>query len=107
MGALGDLGEDAVELFHLAGAADHGAQSLREPEPLAQLACSGVGDQRGRGAVEHSRQFVHGEGLGQVVRGSAAHGFDGGVHRAGGGHGDDRGLGIKEFDFADHFQAVI
>ena len=45
MGALGDFGEDAVELLHLAGAADHGAQPLREPQPLAQLAGGGVGDQ--------------------------------------------------------------
>ena len=36
--ALRDFGKNAVELLHFAGAADDGAQALREPEPLAQLA---------------------------------------------------------------------
>jgi hypothetical protein len=107
MGALGNLGEDAVELFHLAGAADHRAQPLREAQPLAQLAGGGVGDQRGGGAVQNGGQFIHGEGLGQVVRGSAAHRLDGGVDRARGGHRDHRGLRVEQLDLGDQLQALV
>ncbi len=107
MRALRDLGEDAVELFHLARAADHGAQALREPQPLAQLARGGVGGERGRGALEHRRELVHGEGLGQVVGGSAAHGLDGRIHRAGSGHGDHRGLRVEQLDLGDQLQALV
>ena len=61
----------------------------------------------GRGAVQNRGKLVHGEGLGQVIRGSAAHGLDGGVDRAGGGHGDDRGLRVEELDLADQLQTLV
>ena len=105
--ALGDLGEDAVELLHLAGAADHGAQPLREPQPLAQLAGGVVGDQAGGGAIQHRRELVHGEGLGQIIGGAAAHRLDGRVDRARGGHGDHRGLRVEQLDLGDQLQPLV
>ncbi len=60
-----------------------------------------------RGAVEHRRKLVHGEGLGQVVRGAAAHGLDGRVHRARRGHGDHRRVRIEQLDLGDQFQPLV
>jgi hypothetical protein len=106
MGALRHFREDAVELLHLHRAADHSAQSLGKPEPLPQLAGRGIGGQAVGGAIQNRRELVHGKGLGQVVRGPAAHGFDGGVDRTGGGHGDHCGLWVEELDLGNQFQAL-
>ena len=51
MRALGNFGEDAVDLLHLHRAADHGAQPLGEAQPLAQLAGLGVGGVILRGTI--------------------------------------------------------
>ena len=61
----------------------------------------------GGGAVEHRRKLVHGEGLGEVIAGSAAHGLDGGIHGAGSGHGDHRGLRVEELDLGDQLQPLV
>ena len=84
-----------------------------EPSPSERRSRSrswrrgGVGGVVLRGAVEHRRKLIHGKGLGQIIRSAAAHGFDGRVHRARGGHGDDRGVGVEQLDLGDQFQALI
>ena len=80
MRALRHLREDAVDLLHLRRTADHGAQSFAEPQTFTQLAGCGVGRVILRGAIEHCRELVHGKGFGQVIRCTAAHGFDGRIH---------------------------
>ena len=53
------------------------------------------------GAVEGGGELVELEGLGEVVAGADAHGFDGGGDGGEGGHDDDGGVGVEGFDLFD------
>ena len=94
MGGAGDLGEDAVELLHGGRVADEVAHGGAGAEAVAEGAGLDVEGAALGGAFEGGGELFEGEGLGEIVAGTDAHGLDGGVDGGEGGHDDDDGLGM-------------
>ena len=106
MRTVGGFGDDAVELFHLGGAADDAAIALLGLELLAQHAVFAfqlevVGD-----ALEQKLEFVDTEGFGHVLVGAIFHGLHSGLHCAIAGNHDDESFGTLGLDMAESLQAA-
>jgi hypothetical protein len=106
MGSCGDLGQDAVELFHFGRVADEVAQGGAGSEAVAEQAGFNVEGTTLGGVLEGVGEFLEGEGLGEIVAGTGAHGFDGGVDGGEGGHDDDDGLGMLGVDVFEEREAA-
>ena len=106
MGGGGDLGEDAVELLHGGRVADEVAHAGAGAEAVAEEAGFDVEGAALGGAIEGGGELFEGEGLGEVVAGAGAHGFDGGVDGGEGGHDDDDGLGMVGVDVFEQREAA-
>ena len=58
------------------------------------------------GALEGGGELFEGEGLGEIVAGAGAHGFDCRVDGGEGGHDDDDGLGMVGVDVFEQREAA-
>ena len=106
MGGAGDLGEDAVELLHGGGVADEVAHGGAGAEAVAEEAGFDVEGAALGGAFEGGGELFEGEGLGEIVAGADAHGFDCGVDAGEGGHDDDDGLRVAGADVFEQREAA-
>ena len=102
----GDLGEDAVELLHGGRVADEVAHAGAGAEAVAEEAGFDVERAALGGALEGGGELFEGEGLGEIVAGTDAHGLDCGVDGGEGGHDDDDGLGMLDADVFEQREAA-
>ncbi len=94
MAGAGDLGEDAIELLHGGRVADEVAHGGSGAEAVAEDAGLHIERPALGGAIERGGELFEREGLGEVVAGADAHGFDRGGDAGEGRHDDDDGLGM-------------
>ena len=95
MSRVRHLRQNAIDALHLRAAADQGAESIPEvcfsrSRRLSVSKCPSLG-----GALQHIRQFVHAERLGQILARAGAHCLDGRRHRGVRGHHHHDGLRVE------------
>ncbi len=90
----GDLFDEVGDAFDFRGFADDAGEAAAAFYLLGELGVFGFEGAGAEGAFEEHFDFVEVEGFGDEVEGAAAHGFDGGIDGAvGGHHEDERGVG--------------
>ena len=100
MVALGRLGDDPVEPFHLRRATDNPAEALFRFDLLPQNAVLTLQFQVAGDPFKKQLQFFYAEGLGHVVVGASFHRLHRRVHGAVAGHHDDHRIGTPLPDLA-------
>ena len=106
MNAVGGLGDNAIELFHLRGAANDAAEALLRLDLLAQKAIFGLQLQVAGHAFQQHLQLVEAEGFGDIVVGAILHGLHRGLHCAVAGHNDDDSLRTAFLDATKRVQTA-
>ena len=102
---MGRFGDDPVQLVHFRRAPDNAAESLFGLYFFTQQAVLSLEFQMVGYALQQQLQFIHAEGLGDVVISTVFHSVHGGLNGAVAGHNHHDSIGALLLDLVQRFQA--